>query len=40
MSGDVASSNSTSGYLITFSGGVMVLQLRLQKCVVLSTNKA
>ena len=37
MAGDVDSRKFTSGYLITFSGGTMSWQSRLQKCVALST---
>ncbi|RVW14201.1 Retrovirus-related Pol polyprotein from transposon TNT 1-94 [Vitis vinifera] len=37
MAGDDDSRKSTSGYLITFLGGVVSWQSRLQKCVVLST---
>jgi hypothetical protein len=37
MVGDVDTCKSTSGYLITFSGGVVSWQLRLQKCITLST---
>ena len=37
MAGDDDSRKSTSGYLITFLGGVVLWQSRLQKCVVLST---
>ena len=37
MVGDVDSKKSTSGYLITFLGGAVSWQSRLQKCVVLST---
>ena len=37
MVGDIDSRNSTFGYLITFLGGVVSWQSRLQKCVVLST---
>ena len=40
MAGDVDSKKSTSGYLITFSGGVVSWQSRLQKCVALSTTEA
>ena len=40
MSGDVDSSKSTSGYLMTFAGAAMSWQLRLRKCVVLSTTEA
>ena len=37
MAGDVDSRKSTAGYLITFAGGAMAWQSRLQKCVSLST---
>jgi hypothetical protein len=37
MVGDVDTHKSTLGYLITFSGGVVSWQLRLQKCITLST---
>ena len=40
MAGDVDSRKSTSGYLITFSGGAVSWQSRLQKCVALSTTEA
>ena len=40
MSGDVDSSKSTSGYLVTFAGGAVAWQSRLQKCVALSTTEA
>ncbi|WKA07403.1 hypothetical protein VitviT2T_025235 [Vitis vinifera] len=40
MSRDVDNRRSTSGYLMTFSGGVVSWQSRLQKCVALSTTKA
>ncbi|WRX22751.1 Reverse transcriptase [Theobroma cacao] len=40
MAGDVDFRKFTSGYLITFAGGVVDWQSRLQKCVVLSTTKA
>ena len=40
MARDVDSRKSTSGYLITFSGGAVSWQSRLQKCVALSTTKA
>ena len=39
MAGDVDSRKSTSGYLITFSGGAVSWQSRLQKCVTLSTTE-
>ena len=37
---DVDNRKSTSGYLMTFSGGVVSWQSRLQKCVALSTIEA
>ena len=40
MAGDVDSRKSTSGYLITFAGGAVAWQSRLQKCIALSTTKA
>ena len=40
MSGDVDSSRSTSGYVMTYSGGVVSWQSRLQKAVALSTTEA
>jgi hypothetical protein len=40
MAGDVDSRKSTSGYLITFAGGAVSWQSRLQKCVALSTTEA
>ncbi|CAL8169107.1 unnamed protein product [Prunus armeniaca] len=40
MAGDLDSRKSTSGYLITFSGGVISWQSKLQKCVALSTTEA
>ena len=39
MAGDVDSRKSTSGYLITFAGGAVSWQSRLQKCVTLSTTE-
>ena len=39
MARDVDNRKSTSGYLITFSGGVVSWQSRLQKCVALSVRK-
>ena len=35
MAGDVASRKSTFGYLMTFAGGVVSRQSRLQKCAIL-----
>ncbi|WMV26085.1 hypothetical protein MTR67_019470 [Solanum verrucosum] len=40
MAGDVNTRNSTSGYLITFAGGVVTWPSRLQKCVALSAIEA
>lgn len=40
MVGDIDTSRSTSGYLITFSGGVVSWQSRLQICVAISTTEA
>ncbi|XP_073061797.1 secreted RxLR effector protein 161-like [Primulina eburnea] len=40
MAGDVDSRKSTSGYLITFAGGAVSWQSKLQKCVALSTTEA
>jgi hypothetical protein len=40
MAGDIDSRKSTSGYLITYSGGAVSWQSRLQKCVALSTIEA
>ncbi|RVW34206.1 Retrovirus-related Pol polyprotein from transposon TNT 1-94 [Vitis vinifera] len=40
MTGDVDNRRSTSGYLMTFSGGAVSWQSRLQKCVALSTTEA
>ncbi|KAG8493315.1 hypothetical protein CXB51_010698 [Gossypium anomalum] len=37
MAEDIDLRRSTSGYLITYAGGVVALQSRLQKCVALST---
>ncbi|WJZ95088.1 hypothetical protein VitviT2T_013882 [Vitis vinifera] len=39
MAGDVDNRRSTSGDLMTFSGGAVSWQSRLQKCVALSTTK-
>ena len=39
MSGDIDSSKSISGYLMTFSGGASSWQSKLQKCVALSTTE-
>ncbi|CAM8969040.1 unnamed protein product [Rhodiola kirilowii] len=40
MAGDLDSRKSTSGCLITFSGGVVSWQSKIQKCVSLSTTEA
>uniref|UniRef100_A0A3Q7EBT0 Reverse transcriptase Ty1/copia-type domain-containing protein n=1 Tax=Solanum lycopersicum TaxID=4081 RepID=A0A3Q7EBT0_SOLLC len=40
MAGDVDTRKSTSGYLVTFAGGAVSWQFRLQKCVALSTTEA
>ena len=40
MAGDVDNRKSTSSYLMTFSGGAVSWQSRLQKCVALSTTEA
>ena len=40
MSGDIDSSKSTSGYMMTFAGGVVSWQSKLQKCVALSTTES
>ncbi|KAF3634692.1 putative phosphatidylserine synthase 2-like [Capsicum annuum] len=40
MAGDIDTCKSTSGYLVTFAGGVVSCQSRLQKCVALSTKEA
>jgi hypothetical protein len=40
MAGDVDTRKSTSGYLITFSGGAVSWQSRLQKCIALSTTES
>ena len=40
MSGDVDSSRSTSGYVMTYAGGAVSWQSRLQKFVALSTTEA
>jgi len=39
MAGDVDSRKFTSGYMMTFAGGTMSWQSRLQKCVTLSSQK-
>ncbi|GKV10172.1 hypothetical protein SLEP1_g21576 [Rubroshorea leprosula] len=40
MAGDIDTRKSTSGYLITFARGAVSWQLRLQRCVALSTIEA
>ena len=40
MAGDIDSRKSTSGYLMTFAGGAVAWQSKLQKCVTLSTTEA
>ncbi|PKI51232.1 hypothetical protein CRG98_028380 [Punica granatum] len=40
MAGDIDSRKSTSGYLMTFAGGTISWQSRLQKCIALSTTEA
>ena len=40
MAGNKDNMKSTSGYLMTFAGGAVSWQLRLQKCVALSTTEA
>jgi len=40
MAGDVDSKKSTSGYMMTFAGGVVSWQSRLQKCVAPSSTEA
>jgi hypothetical protein len=40
MAGDIDSRKSTSGNLITYSGGAMSWQSKLQKCVALSIIEA
>ena len=40
MLGDIDSSRSTSGYVMTYAGGVVSWHSRLQKSVVLSTTEA
>ena len=39
MAGDIESRKSTSGYLMTFVGGAVAWQSKLQKCVALSTTE-
>lgn len=40
MAGDIDSRKSTSGYVITFAGGAVSWQSRLQRCVALSSTEA
>ncbi|KAL5757076.1 hypothetical protein ACOSQ2_021822 [Xanthoceras sorbifolium] len=40
MAGDMDTRKSISGYLITFAGGAVSWQSRLQKCIALSTTEA
>ena len=40
MAGEPVSRKSTSGYLITYAGGAVAWQSKLQKCVALSTTEA
>ncbi|KAI5411708.1 hypothetical protein KIW84_056689 [Lathyrus oleraceus] len=40
MAGDIDYRKSTYGFLITYSGGVVFWQLKLQKCIALSTTEA
>ena len=40
MAGNKDNMKSTSGYLMTFAGGAVSWQSRLQKCVALSTTEA
>jgi transposase InsO family protein len=40
MAGDVGSRKSTSGYLVTYAGGAVSWQSKLQKCVALSSTEA
>ena len=40
MAGDLDTRKSTSGYLITLSGGAVAWQSRLQRCIALSTTEA
>ena len=39
MAGDVDSRKSISGYLMTFAGGAVTWQSKLQKCIALSTTE-
>lgn len=40
LAGDLDSRKSTSGYMVSYAGGVVAWQSRLQKCVSLSTTEA
>ena len=40
MAGDTDSRKSTSGFLMTFAGGAVSCQSKLQKCIALSTTEA
>ena len=40
MAGDVDTRKLTSGYMMTFAGGAVSWQLKLQKCVALSSTEA
>ncbi|PKI73919.1 hypothetical protein CRG98_005683 [Punica granatum] len=40
IAGDIDSRKSTSGYLMTFAGGAISWQSKLQKCIALSTTEA
>lgn len=40
MAGDINTRKSTSGYMMTFAGGAVSWQSKLQKCVTLSTTEA
>ena len=40
LGGNLDNSKFTSGYLITFEGGAISWQSRLQKCIALSTTEA
>ena len=40
MTADVDTSRSTSGYVMTYAGGAVLWQSRLQKAVALSTTEA
>ena len=39
MAGDIDSKKSISGFMMTFTGGVVSWQSKLQKCVALSTTE-